>query len=121
MKLRLNMLIAAILSLAGSTGPIGAQGFSCSMGQPACLDYGAVVCKSMAKCVGRDAICFDSYECDYEGFVCKSKMDDVVDEYDVLLKKAKGLQSSLISADDELSRLKACVGYATTLQEAQNC
>ena len=32
-----------------------AQSFSCSYGQPACLDYGAKVCSSFAKCVSEDA------------------------------------------------------------------
>ena len=118
------------------------QSFSCSFGEPACLDYGAVVCKSSAMCVAKDAICFDSYTCDYKGFICKSKFDDTVEEYEDLRSKfndlvttANGLRDSLQSALDDVENTKRklsdaedglasysrCVNDASTLEEAKDC
>ena len=51
------------------------QGFSCSYGdRGACLGYGDTVCSSSGKCVSESAACFDSYQCNYEGFTCKSNL-----------------------------------------------
>ncbi|RWP28059.1 HalX domain-containing protein [Mesorhizobium sp.] len=86
------------------------QSFSCSFGEPACLDYGAVICKSSATCVSKDAICFDSYTCDYNGFVCKSKFDVAVDAYDTQLRKYNELVDKynvLNSAYEEVQAEKA--------------
>jgi hypothetical protein len=113
--------------------PLDAMGygneFSCSFGkQGACLDYGDKVCSSMAKCVNNDAICFDSYTCNYKGFICKSKFDDLAEEYDDLLGKCKNIASEhdeLVDQYNSLLRkykeLESCVSYASTLEEAQAC
>ena len=133
-------LVAA--SLAGGQAAV-AQSFTCNLGkQPACLDYSDKVCSSFAKCVSSDAICFNSYTCDYKGFVCKSdlldiaeKHDDLVNDYndlagryDELLRKAKSLASDyddLVSNRNALASnledVKRCVSYADTIEEAQDC
>jgi hypothetical protein len=137
-KVCLTSMLALFMSEVGGR----AESFSCSFGQPACLDYGAVVCKSMAKCVSNDAVCFDSYTCGYGGFVCKTKLDDLVDEYDNLFKKAKAMEFDFVSAQGdlesvrrelasvqaeledetrELASLKQCVKDAVALEDAQNC
>lgn len=90
--------------------PSTAQSFSCSFGEPACLGYGAVVCKSSATCVAKDAVCFDSHTCDYQGFVCKSKFDVAVDAYDSQLRKHNELVDKfnvLNSAYEEVQAEKA--------------
>lgn len=52
-----------------------AQSFSCSFGkQPSCLDYGDNVCSSYNQCVSGDAAVFDRYQCNFEGFTCKSNV-----------------------------------------------
>jgi hypothetical protein len=102
----IGSLIGMICIVAGASAQ---QSFSCSFGsEPACLDYGAVVCKSGAKCVTRDAICFDSFTCDYDGFVCKSDADDAVkkavgevaDEYESVRRKYNNLVNCLNGASD---------------------
>ncbi len=45
---------------------------------------GKTVCSSSGKCVSSDAQCFSSYQCDYEGFTCKSNVTDLAEEYDGL-------------------------------------
>lgn len=85
-----------------------AQSFSCPYGkQPSCLDYNDKVCSSMAKCVTHDAVCFDSYTCGYDGFVCKSDMES-------LAKKAKSMASNY----DEL---RNCLARATDMDEVNTC
>ncbi|MER9574931.1 hypothetical protein NKI78_04660 [Mesorhizobium sp. M0400] len=124
-----------------SASPAG-QSFSCSFGEPACLDYGAVVCKSSATCVSKDSICFDSYTCDYKGFVCKSKFDDAVGLYEaqvdkynevvgkfnllnstyerVRIEKAAAL-SDLEDAQAKARRVSDCVYGADTIESAKGC
>lgn len=109
--------------------PAYGDSFSCSYGKKAaCLDYGDKVCSSLAKCVSNDAVCFNSYTCDYNGFICKSEYndllskcknistehDDLVDEYNNLLRKYKIVVS-------EYEDLQSCVSYASTLDEARDC
>lgn len=147
---RLSITTGALLALCFWAGPSQAeQSFSCSFGEPACLDYGAVVCKSSATCVAKDAVCFDSYTCDYKGFVCKSKLDDVVDTYDeevrkyndlvekfnslnstyeeVVAQKATALSalaaaaSGLEEARSKAQRVSDCVAGANTIDEAKAC
>ena len=119
-----------------------AQSFSCTFGRAACLDYGDKVCSSFSKCVSDDAVCFDSYTCDYSGFICKSKYDELSDEaqeisdkynslisdYNEFLKKRKTLivrYEELSSDHEQLSsnhrELKDCVDSASSLIEAQGC
>ncbi len=84
-----------------------AQNFSCSIGDtPACLGYGDKVCSSLGKCVDESAACFDSYQCNYEGFTCKSYLTECGDEYDRLLVKYNSLvddYNSLLDDGQELS------------------
>lgn len=67
------------------SGALAQQGFTCSYGdRGACLGYGDTVCSSGGKCVSDDAACFSSYQCNYEGFTCKSNLTECADEYDGL-------------------------------------
>jgi hypothetical protein len=137
----LPVLLTAIALILCET-PALSQSFSCSFGEPACLDFGAIVCESNAKCVGRSDVCFDSYTCDYKGFICKSKFDDVVAEYDSMLNKHNDLVNkynalansarSLAIDNDTLKseiadlssaneRMKQCVLNAVDLDEAVGC
>jgi hypothetical protein len=113
-----------------------AQSFSCPIGRnPSCLGYGD-------KVVSGDAQCFDSFACDYKGFICKSKFDDAVDEYEDLRRKFNDLVqvanscssdlttvSSSLSFEqlraqglqEELDGFKRCVQNASNLEDAQLC
>ena len=119
----------------GNTYAYGGS-FSCSFGQQgACLDYGDKVCSSFAKCVKSDAVCFDSYTCDYNGFVCKSKFNELADDFDDLLKKCRNIASeydAVVNDYNELIRkhkmlaseyeeIQSCISYATSLDEAKRC
>lgn len=127
-----------------------AQNFSCSIGKrAACLDYGDKICSTYAKCVDESASCFNNYQCDYEGFTCKSnvtecfaKNDELVQKYNNLLGKQRTLVSEyndllegnrkvirkhndlLDVANDiegQLSDLKDCLVYADDLDAAKLC
>jgi hypothetical protein len=132
-------LVASLLWILPSAA---GQSFSCSFGEPACLDYGAVVCKSSATCVSKDAICFDSYTCDYNGFVCKSKFDVAVDAYDTQLRKYNELVnkfnslnstyeevqtqkaeavSELEAAQAKARRMSDCINRVDTIEGAKAC
>ena len=103
--------------------------FSCPMGkQAACLDYGDKVCPSYGKCVDDDAICFSSFTCDYKGFICKSKFDDLADdlayEYEKLVDKYNetvNKYNKTVEVIEEYEDQRTCVEYASTLEEAKNC
>ena len=114
--------------------PAFGETFSCSFGKrPACLDYGDKVCSSFAKCVDNNAKCFNSYTCGYKGFVCKSKFDDLADEYDGLLRKCKNIATehdnviaeynSLLrkykNAVSEHEDLQNCVSFASSLDRSR--
>jgi len=130
--------------------PVQAQSFTCGFGKkPSCLDYSDKVCSSYSKCVDQNASCFDSYQCDYQGFTCKSnvtecydKNDDLVQKYNDLLGKQRTLVSEyndlleenrkvirkhndlLDVANDiegQLSDLKDCLVYADDLDAARLC
>lgn len=109
--MRIAIAVAALLT---TTIPGTAQSFSCRLGQPACLGYGDKVCNSNAKCVTQDAICFDSFTCNYDGFVCKSDMKKVVSAYDEVIIKHNALV-------DTLNDLRHCLRMADTVDEAQDC
>jgi predicted secreted Zn-dependent protease len=131
------------LILIGVSGPTSGQSFTCRIGQTAaCLDWGNKVCSSNGKCVSNSASCFDSYQCDYQGFACKSAVNDcvtshdrLVRDYNELLANFKTLREShgeLQSDFDslqwqklELQRkhdaLDTCLRYAGTLDDAQSC
>jgi hypothetical protein len=106
-----------------------AQSFSCGVGkQPSCLDYGDKICSSRGKCVSDDAVCFDSYQCGYEGFTCKSNVTELaglydnllrknnllVDDFNELLEKGRGMAKTI-------DNMNSCLQYATSLSDAQSC
>ena len=120
-----------------------AQNFSCSYGKRgACLGYND-------KVVSSDAICFDSYTCNYEGFTCKSNLTDLGDDYDGLVGRFNDLvakngrliddynilleeNNDLVDdynrllrtsreLEDELNDLKRCLLYSNNLDDAQSC
>ncbi|MGO4910128.1 hypothetical protein ACEN2J_17565 [Pseudorhodobacter sp. W20_MBD10_FR17] len=142
-------LLVLLLALTVASPAVG-QNFSCSFGkQPACLDYGAQVCSSSGKCVDSNAACFDSYQCGYEGFTCKSnvtecidaqekllrKHNTLVDDYNGLLKKhkelvadfdetitaARALKSDYDRIESSLADMETCLIYASTLDTAKRC
>lgn len=88
--------------------------FSCSFGQPACLDYGDKVCNSTGKCVNNDAVCFKKYTCDFNGFACKSDLDEVAEKHDAVVRK----YNTLIDAIGDVQR---CVNGAGDVDNAQSC
>jgi hypothetical protein len=99
-----------------------AEDFSCYAGKRgACLDYGDKVCSSFAKCVGENATCFESNTCDFRGFVCKSKFDDLAES----CKRLANDQEELINKYNNLLLEKKtqsnCVNNARTLLQAQMC
>lgn len=113
-----------------------ANNFSCPYGtQGACLDYGDKVCSTSAKCVSQDAVCFNSYTCGFDGFICKSKYDDLVNEYDSMMNQCRSvaadyddlvreysdLRDNLLALLGEKSQLENCVVAASSLDEAQYC
>jgi len=130
--------------------PVHAQNFSCRIGtQPACLDYGDKVCSSMGKCVDNSSACFDEYQCNYEGFTCKSNVTECVEDHDRLVEKYNSLLSdnndlidsynALLSRNSELvtshndllddakklamkyDDLNDCLTYANTMDDVQSC
>jgi hypothetical protein len=131
----IGMTGAVVAFAAAMAGGVHAQSFSCSFGEPACLDYGAVVCKSSAICVCKDAICFDSYTCDYNGFVCKSQFNEAVAEIDEKIRRHNLLVAEYNELNERHARVTAeleslrndkrsadsCVESASTLEEAQFC
>jgi regulator of replication initiation timing len=74
-------IILVVLLLAGVQPAAAQQNFSCNYGtRGACLGYND-------KIVERNSACFSEFTCDFRGFVCKAKFDDVVDEHDNLVRK----------------------------------
>ena len=138
----MKVFLATIVAFTLVASAYG-EDFSCALGRRgACLSYGDTVCSSAGKCVQQDAICFQPYTCGFGGFVCKSKLDDVVDEYNSLADTNRSLvadyndlterfnallrtSKSLSDDYDELTvkhrRSRDCVTYASTLEEAQGC
>ena len=110
------------------------QSFSCSIGTPACLDWND-------KVVPNSATCFDSFTCN-GNFVCQSKYQDVVWEYENLINEFNDLVNRANSKNDSIEellslarrheeraveyensyeRLKSCIMYADTLDVASQC
>ena len=86
--MRLPILLLALTLASPALG----QDFSCRIGtQPACLDYVDKVCSSSGMCVDQNAACFDKYQCNYEGFTCKSNVTECVEAHDTLLRKHNDL------------------------------
>lgn len=119
------MLLLALSIMSPAMG----QSFSCSFGtQPACLDYGDTVCSSSGMCVDRNAACFNRYQCNYEGFSCKSNVTECIEAHDTLLRKHNELvddfNENLEIAKrmaDRLDDIESCLLYASTLEDAKKC
>ena len=122
----LRLLIALFLI---PTGVSAQQGFSCSYGdRGACLGFGDTVCSSSGMCVDQNAACFDKYQCDYEGFTCKSNVTECVEAHDTLLRKHNDLiddfnENHEIAKDmaARLDDIESCLIYASTLEAARLC
>jgi hypothetical protein len=117
------MIRLVILALAlALTAPAFAQSFSCRIGtRPACLDYGDTVCSSTGKCVNANAACFDTCQCDYEGFTCRSNVTACVEKYDDLLREHNDLLAQAKRAQSDAENAETRVRWATSLDEAQAC
>lgn len=99
--MRLRFVFSVAVSLVLGVPMVDAQNFSCGIGdRGACLGYGDTVCSSSGKCVSGDAQCFDRYQCDYEGFTCKSNVTECFEKHDVLVRKF----NNLLSDNEELVR-----------------
>lgn len=117
-----------LVALTLASPALGAN-FSCRIGtQPACLDYGDKVCSSSSMCVDQNALCFSSYQCNYEGFTCKSNVTECVEVHDVLLRKYNNLVDSFnnnieISKElaERLDGIKSCLIYANSIEDAKVC
>lgn len=125
--MRLAMAFAAAALIPSAA--ISQQGFSCSYGdRGACLGYGDTVCSSRGVCVDQNAACFDSNQCNYEGFTCKSKVTECVDAHDTLLRKHNALVEDFNDnldvarrMADQLDDIETCLIYASTLDDAKRC
>ena len=101
------------------TGVFAQQRFSCSYGdRGACLGYGETVCSSLGKCVSENAVCFDSYQCNYEGFTCKSNLTECADEYDGLLARFNSLVNDYNELLEDSREMRA--SFESTLEELVN-
>lgn len=125
MRLAMAFAAAALIPAAA----ISQQGFSCSYGdRGACLGFGETVCSSGGMCVDKNASCFDSYQCNYEGFTCKSNVTECVDAHDTLLRKHNDLVEDFNDNLDvvrgmanKLDDIETCLIYASTLDDAKRC
>lgn len=83
--MKIHFLIAIIFFTANCAAQ---DSFTCNYGQrAACLGYGDRV-------VDSNAACFNQYACGIGGgFVCKSKLDEAMDEYNTLVGKYNELQN----------------------------
>jgi hypothetical protein len=111
------MIRGLLLALTLIPTGVGAQqGFSCSYGdRGACLGFGDTVCSSSGMCVDQNAACFDKYQCDYEGFTCKSNVTECVEAHDTLLRKHNDL------VDDFNENLEIAKYMAARLDDIENC
>ncbi len=143
----LGLLIALVLI---PTSGSAQQGFSCSYGdRGACLGFGDTVCSSSGMCVDQNAACFDKYQCNFEGFTCKSNVTEcaeaqdkllgenntLVDEYNGLLRKhkelatdfdetitaARALKSDYDRLATSITDMETCLLYASTFDDAKLC
>jgi hypothetical protein len=79
-------------------------------------------------CVDLNAACFDRYQCNYEGFTCKSNLTECIEAHDSLLRKHNELvddfNKNLQIAKKMAARLddiERCLIYASTLEDAKQC
>ena len=125
--MRLALAFAATALIPATA--ISQQGFSCSYGdRGACLGYGETVCSSGGMCVDQNAACFNSYQCNYEGFTCKSNVTECADAHDTLLRKHNDLVEDFNDNLDvarrmanQLDDIETCLIYASTLEAAKLC
>lgn len=138
------MIRAAILLLALSMAtPVLSQSFSCNFGgRPACLGFGETVCSSSGMCVNQNSVCFDRYQCNFEGFTCRSNVtecvarnerlrrehNELVRDYNALLSTHNNLvdefnQNLVITRRlmNDLADVETCLILARTLEAAQLC
>ncbi|MCG7572667.1 hypothetical protein MHM39_03720 [Phaeobacter sp. CNT1-3] len=111
-----------LIFLAIPIGSAAQQRFSCSFGdRGACLGFGETVCSSSGKCVNENAACFDIYQCNYEGFTCKSNVTECVDEYNGLLARFNSLVGDYNELLEERREVHASFERALDeLAETQN-
>ena len=99
MKVVAKLLLAICLASIGISKVEAQQNFSCSYGaRGACLGYSD-------KIVDQNAVCFSEATCGFGGFVCKSKLEDVANEYDRLVNSYNDLSRknrSLVDTAQEL-------------------
>ena len=77
----MRTFISMLLFFPATNSVVAQQSFSCNYGsRGACLGYND-------KIVDRGASCFNEFTCDFKGFICKAKFDDVVEEHDALVTK----------------------------------
>lgn len=117
----LSVLLVALSMVLIPEAAHAQNNFSCPYGRSgACLGYGD-------KIVDQNSVCFNQLACGYKGFICKSKLDDTVDEFNDLVDKFNRLRGdfndvvaknrSLIdSASDLLAKNKALAESLTTAQ-----
>ena len=128
MRRKRCVLVAVALCLFQANGAV-AQSFTCSFGKrAACLDYGDTVCSSWGKCVDENAACFEQYQCDYEGFTCKSylsdcgdKLSEFADDYDSLVWDYNKLRGVAEELAEQIDDVKFCISLAENLSEAKEC
>ncbi len=122
-------LAALAFALLGLSPAANAQSFSCPIGrEPACLDYGDRV-------VDSSAACFDTYQCNYEGFTCKSHLTDcasnydslqneynaLVDKHNELIRDFNSIRDASLKMDETLRDMQDCVYQARTAEDARAC
>jgi hypothetical protein len=121
--------LSAVLALLTAQHEAMAEDFSCRMGtRGACLSYGDSVCPNRAKCVDKNAQCFESYTCGYGGFVCKNEIDElarkcqtIASDYDDLAAEYKDLLDEHTKLRRRLSDMQLCLASASSLNEATYC
>lgn len=96
MKSLLPVLIWLILAQTAD-----AQSFSCPIGRnPSCLGFND-------KVVDRNAVCFNSFTCDFSGFMCVSDHKDYV-----------GKAKRMAEGHDDF---RLCVARASDMDAVQKC
>ncbi|MCK0097614.1 hypothetical protein MWU60_18710 [Yoonia sp. F2084L] len=135
--------ILLTLSLVLFTLPAFGQNFSCSIGtRPSCLGFGDTVCSSSGQCVDQAAQCFNRYQCNFEGFTCKSNVTACVNDYDDLLRTHNTLVDDfngllqerdrlrddlremlnvVRDLEEDLENVQSCLIFASTFEDAQFC
>lgn len=117
-----SFLAVALLLVPWSIVNAYGDNFSCPIGrQGACLDYGDKVCSSRGKCVNENAECFDSFTCNYKGFICKAKFDDLADDCKKLADDHDTLVNEYNALLSRYKRLSSCLSLARTMKDVQTC